>query len=378
MRIGILTLPLHTNYGGILQAYALQTVLERMGHEVIEIEKKQKGKDCLGNLAFQLVPRLFNRIILKSDIQLCPELFKLKFEPVIRRHTNGFIGRYLHVKSGLSYEEVVGSCCLDYLVVGSDQVWRPLYVENVEDYFIGFSPEMTTKRISYAASFGVDKWEFSDEQTGRCSALAKRFTAISVRERSGVDFCNKYLGVKAVQVLDPTLLLEQADYVRLLDMTNKEGMAGNLFCYILDKTARKKSMIDDFARMSGLTPFYTKAKKPATLKNCIRNIGDCVIPGVTDWVKSFVNADLVITDSFHGCVFSIIFNKPFWVFVNSDRGAARFNSLLSIFNLSDRILSEDTDLDHFEWRKSIDWEFVNKQREIHKANSISFLKTHLI
>ena len=154
MRIGILTLPLHTNYGGILQAYALQTVLERMGHDVVVIEQKQRSKANYWNMFFQFIPRVYKRKFLKKDIQLLPEIYERKFEPVIRKNTNAFIKKHLHIKSDSSYMKVVNSNNLDCIVVGSDQVWRPLYVENIDDFFVGFDPTVKVKRISYAASFG--------------------------------------------------------------------------------------------------------------------------------------------------------------------------------------------------------------------------------
>ena len=148
MRIGILTLPLHTNYGGILQAYALQTVLERMGHNVVVIEQESKSRTSYWKMLFQLIPRLYKRKIQKKDIQLLPEIFERRFKPVIQKNTNEFIKKNLNVKSDFSYMKVVISNRLDFIIVGSDQVWRPMYVDNIEDYFIGFDPQLTVRRIS--------------------------------------------------------------------------------------------------------------------------------------------------------------------------------------------------------------------------------------
>ena len=377
MRIGILTLPLHTNYGGILQAYALQTVLERMGHDVVVIEQKQRSKANYWNMFFQFIPRVYKRKFLKKDIQLLPEIYERKFEPVIRKNTNAFIKKHLHIKSDSSYMKVVNSNNLDCIVVGSDQVWRPLYVENIDDFFVGFDPTVKVKRISYAASFGVDKWEFTDEQTKACSNLIRKFAAVSVREKIGVDFCKKYFGVNAIQVLDPTMLLGLSDYVKLAEIENKNKSSGNLFCYILDETSKKDTLINNVARLNGLTPFYTKAKEVASLKKCMQNINDCVIPDVSTWIQSFIDAEMVITDSFHGCVFSIIFNKPFWAFINPERGTARFDSLLSLFNLKDRIISVGNDFSQFEWKKAIDWDSVNHLKKMYEDKSIGFLSEQL-
>ena len=108
------------------------------------------------------------------------------------------------------------------------------------------------------------------------------------------------------------------------------------------------------------------------MKNCLE---DCVFPSVTAWLRAFMDAEMVITDSFHGWVFSIIFNKPFWVIGNEERGLARFNSLLSMFELRNRLIKADripSDLS-----VPIDWNKVNATRKYWQEKSSNFLKTHL-
>ena len=161
-------------------------------------------------------------------------------------------------------------------------------------------------------------------------------------------------------------------------MLKKEKVSqGNLFCYILDETSKKESLVKKIAELNGLKPFYVKSKETPSLKNCVKNIDECVIPGVLTWIQAFKDAELVVTDSFHGCVFSIIFNKPFWVFINSERGSARFDSLLSLFNLEDRIISIDKDFSQFDWNRVIDWSSVNHLKTLYEEKSICFLQKHL-
>ena len=97
----------------------------------------------------------------------------------------------------------------DAFVVGSDQVWRPRYNAYIPNLFLDFTEGMSVKRIAYAASFGTDQWEFSAEQTTISSFLAKKFDIVSVREASGIQLCKQNLGVDAIQVLDPSLLLRR-------------------------------------------------------------------------------------------------------------------------------------------------------------------------
>ena len=118
----------------------------------------------------------------------------------------------------------------DAYVVGSDQVWRPTYNlgDKLFDMYLAFADGQQVKRLSYAASFGVDKWEYSDDQTRICSELAKQFDAISVREKSGVKLCADNLGVDAIHVLDPTMLLDPSDYNKLIGKQISDKTTGGV------------------------------------------------------------------------------------------------------------------------------------------------------
>ena len=152
MRIGILTLPLHTNYGGILQAYALQTVLERMGHEAVVIDTPNvKPTPSL----FTLGKRIFKRL-LGYHVGVFPERKHNQIYPVISQHTQLFVDKYIHRKVVHSPEELQESE-FDAVVVGSDQVWRPKYYGKIENAYLNFTKSWKIKRIAYAASFGTDR-----------------------------------------------------------------------------------------------------------------------------------------------------------------------------------------------------------------------------
>src|SRR5690606_30541311 len=128
------------------------------------------------------------------------------------------------------------------VVVGSDQVWRPRYSPNIYNFFLDFLKNNSTiKKVAYAASFGTEDWEYTEEQTREARELIKHFNAVSVRESSGVLLCDKYLNRKdAVHVLDPTLLLKAEDYNQLINKTKKEI---GLFTYVLDETKEKLDFI---------------------------------------------------------------------------------------------------------------------------------------
>ena len=130
--------------------------------------------------------------------------------------------------------DLVKEYALEALVVGSDQTWRAKYNRGrLFDMFLRFARDFTGKKIAYAASFGVDNWEYSKKQTAICTSLLQQFNAISVRETSGVTLCKEYLRLNAIAVLDPTLLIEREVYENLCVNIplNKEKF---LVAYVLD------------------------------------------------------------------------------------------------------------------------------------------------
>lgn len=369
MKVGILTLPLHTNYGGILQAYALQTVLERMGHEVCLIEKHQQPL----RLPYWKVPFSYSKRILKN---LTGYKFPILYEqkrnreiPIERQNTNKFINRYI---KRIFVDEFanIKETDFDAIIVGSDQIWRPMYFPQIENAYLDFVHSRNIIRIAYAASFGTGEWEYTQEQTEHCKELIKKFNAISVRENSGVSLCHKYLGVNAEYVLDPTMLLPKEYYIRLFKKVNTPKSKGNLLGYILDETPEKTSLISKVAKKKGLVPFRVNSK----VGDIVAPLEERIQPSVEQWLRGFYDAEFVITDSFHACVFSILFNKPFLVVGNAERGLSRFTSLLEMFELQQRILPGFfEDMNFYE----IDWNPVNSALKGMISSSMIFLRNNL-
>ena len=362
MKIGILTQPLHANYGGLLQNYALQQTLIRLGHEVETID--WGGGSGLRAMLYRMKVQVLHALF--------PNRFPpLKYKPndkeqaIIQRNTNHFINTYInHTEAMHSYEEFVKQASkgkYDAYVVGSDQCWRPCYNAFLPSMFLDFVQDKQVKRIAYAASFGTDKWEFTPQQTAICAPLAKKFDMVSVREDSGVKLSEEHLGVNAVHVLDPTMLLTKEDYIQLIEKEKEPKSNGTLFNYILDPEEKKSAFIQKVAKAKGLKAFQVLPKcqtETRTKEDVKKRIEDCVFPGVTTWLRAFMDADMTIVDSFHGMVFSIIFNKPFWAIGNVSRGMSRFTSLLKMFHLEDRLLDADN-LDDVDFSKPIDWTMVN-------------------
>lgn len=361
MKIGILTQPLKNNYGGLLQNYALQTVLKRAGHTVETI-------DWGSPFSFRL--KLF---YIKTRIlsRLFPHRYKAKYRPtsreekIISRKTEHFISTYICrtkcAESLVEIQRISESNDYDAYVVGSDQCWRPLYNRYLPAMYLSFTENKKVKRVAYAASFGTEQWEYTQESTAQCAPLAQKFDLVTVREDSGVKLCKEQFGVEAAHVLDPTMLLTKEDYIHLIEEEKEPKAAGTLFNYILDPDDTKTAFIKRVAEGLNLTPFQVLPKYQAetrTKEDVKKRIEDCVFPGVTTWLRAFMDAEMTIVDSFHGMVFSIIFNKPFWAVGNAERGLTRFTSLLKLFNLEDRLL-EVSDLVNIDFMRPIDWTSVN-------------------
>lgn len=366
IKIAILTLPLHTNYGGILQAYALQTVLERMGHEVTHLQPKVEYPRLHNPVAMPLVwvKRLYRKYF-QGDSAL--SVFNHPYKSV-RKNTDRFISNNLNCRF-LAPEEWNEGLAKEYdaFMVGSDQVWRPIYTPDVTRFFTAFLGHSHIRRIAYAASFGVDVNEFSNEQLACGREYLKLFSAISVREESGVRMCKELFDVQACQVLDPTMLLDCADYLKFASSAPQSP--GNLMVYVLDRTDEKDAFISGFAEKRGLVPFYANSKAEMPWDVDIP-AAERQQPPLETWLKGFADADFVLTDSFHACVFSILFHKPFGVFVNPERGLSRIESLLSPLGLIDRCISDPSkQLDSV-----IDWLRVDDALARWRQKSMDFLK----
>lgn len=365
MRIAILTLPLHTNYGGILQCYALQTVLRRMRHKVCVLVKPQYGHSYYIIYPLAVCKRIIKRYIFrkKVDIWLAPH-------EIVGQHTDRFIKRYIRQYKCRNWNSELAHR-LDAIVVGSDQVWRPEYYQPIEQAFLSFLKDAHIKRVAYAASFGVDECRYTEKQLKVCSSLLKKFDAVSVRESSGIDLCRNYFGVEAVQMLDPTLLLSADDYRTLISKGHTELSRGNLLVYILDKTPEKILLVEKIAKDKGLIPFWLDS--PDEYKDNIPQEKQIKM-SVEQWLRSFDDADFVFTDSFHGCIFSIIFCKQFLAFGNQERGLSRFLSLLDLFSLNDRLIMSS---DYFPNLSMIDFEKVHRKLNWLQKQASEYLTANL-
>ena len=172
-------------------------------------------------------------------------------------------------------------------------------MEEIKDYYFSPIDGRTAKLIAYAASFGIDKWAYSKKETRFCTQKLKEFTAVSVREDSGMELCKRHLNHTAEHVLDPTMLLTPADYRALIGEGGAEKYANKITAFILDrsddKLAALKKSLESFSHGLQLCSDGNRRQTGPSRKR--------IAPSVADWLKAMYYADYIFTDSFHGCVF---------------------------------------------------------------------------
>lgn len=330
MKIGIITLPLHHNIGGLLQAWALQNTLTKLGHDVEIIDQKPIVGSWLKEIV-RFCIQAARKIVGSKKTILFPYIIKMQY-------TNKFTHRKIHFRGSRNFDQIKQND-YDTFVVGSDQIWRPDYAgKSLYSAYLDFAKDWNNiKRIAYATSFGVEEWKYTEEQTNKCSELAKRFDLITVREDSGVTLCREHLKIEAKHVVDPTMLMTIEDYSYLIDEDANTYAGSELFCYVLDETPEIKHLITNVERDGNFSKTQV-IEGTFKWKNIFKK-NVCQYPTVTQWLRCFRDAKCIITDSFHGTVFSIIFNKPFVVLHNEGRGNARMESLVRSFDIEERLVN---------------------------------------
>lgn len=354
MKIGILTFQWanNRNFGASMQSFACKSLINK-------VTGKDNGKIINYNPTnFNLVKRIFHFFTGLS----------------FNEYNNKFLKISKEIYDSENLKKLNNE--FDTFVVGSDQVWRTVWLkEKSLHYFFDFVND-DKKKIAYAASFGVDYWEGDEKLTEEIKPLIKRFDHISVREESGIDICKNTFGLdNAVCVLDPTLMISREDYQSILDdWQDKSHLKKKYIAHmLLDDTKELKKESQNIADYLKADINYIKGKS-------FKILGKDIIfyNKVSQWLTYLKDAELVITDSFHCTVFSLIFHKKFVVVANPVRGIARLETLLSKVGLEDRFFTDIKDvmksgiLD-----KEIDYNEVDKKLETHRKYSMDFLKKAL-
>lgn len=347
-----------------------------MGHEVVVFDcPLRKFKLSIWRKPLCYSKRIIKRYILQDKGTLInKEKIDFEKERYFRKNTQPFINAHIHRYVVRKLEDIKKDD-IDAIVVGSDQIWRMLYFKSMwftkraANAFLAFTAGWNIKRIAYAASFGNNNPEIPEGEIEDCKQAISKFDAVSVREKNGVKICKDLFGIDAKWVLDPTMLLQLSDYIKLIGNKKDENSHGMLMSYVLDEYPE-------------VAELRSKIAKEKNLKVNISNVADngsdksgvLPQPPVEHWLQSFLDADYIINDSFHACVFSILFHKQFTVYGNKDRGMERFTSLLSMFGLEDRLV---TNVNEYKPLPDIDYTKVDKILNEKRKEAVVFLKNNL-
>lgn len=357
--IGIITIHYGVNYGSVLQSYALQEYLKQKGNnaEIInyiperyiksnKISLTKNGKLAFKELVYQIITSKKKRKSLATFEQFLSD--------------NVSIGNKIY-----SFDELSDiSKKYDILIVGSDQVWNSDYNAGVDAaYYLAFAKDNVVK-IAYAASCG--KESYTEDEWRKISGLLSGFKAISLREADMVDYFSDR-GINAVHVCDPIFLLSDKEWEKLMD-NSKRIQDEYLLIYCLDSDKDKLIRIGkSIAAQRGLKTVLVSYYSAFPNKNIDYLLEGCS-PGI--FLSLMKNASFVVTNSFHGTAFSILFNKQF-VVAKRKKYNSRIDSLLTVFGLMNRYV----DLDEHELTKPcIDFREVNRAKTLFIDKSKLFIK----
>lgn len=294
-----------------------------------------------------------------------------------------FARRYMNLCSDFMEKNDyrIANRCLETFVVGSDQSWNwewwnRIFHEHYQYMMLGFAND-DKRKISYASSFGVKRGEndISDDARSLYSYYLKRFDAISVREDYGVDMCKDLFGVQAQQVLDPVLLCDRKTWREISAKSQLKMEEEYLLAYILDVTPQKRQIVLDAAkRLNKRLIVILDWEGNYEISRKIMDVDENFVkPEFMDWLAYFRHADYVITDSFHGACFSIIFEKKFAAIKN--RQKQRFDSLEEIIECPSLFYDDSAQLlgkeDIF---VDINYEIVYKNLDQKRAESNRWLQ----
>lgn len=363
-KIGIITWDSHDNYGSVLQAYALLNKIKKADNDVEFIKYKPKTrKKSRFDLSFKYYTKqFFNKIAIKKyekEFHNIHELFS-KF-----RDKNFKYSEYCE-----GYTDLRRVCnSYDKVVCGSDQIWSPNAYD--ENYFLSFLND--SKKIAYAPSIGVSKIS-NIELLKKMQEMIQDFKYLSFRE----EIAKEILGCKnAKVVLDPTLLYNSEEWDELLNFKEKENKNEDkdkyILCYFLANNFKYNKIAERIAKITNYKIKYIPINKNTLLEKD-KMVLNC---GPREFVKSIRNASYVITDSYHGMIFSIIYNKQFFVLErfnknNKESQNSRIYNLVNKYNLNDRLINDINDIENLQYHL-INYNIVNDKLKIERKESISYL-----
>lgn len=333
------------NYGNRLQNYAVDYVLKELGYDVstLYVEKQIGIKEKI---------KKFVNVLTVYKFAKNPEYSKRYYTK--RKKYLKFNKKYLNMKRIVKFEGLSNQ--YDYFVIGSDQVWNPSWYDDKkkEAYLLSFAKK--EQKICFSPSFGVEQLPKEWEEHFR--VRLQQFEKISVREYAGAEIVKRLVGKEAEVLIDPTLMLDASEWRKIsrkLDAVNLNK--GYILTYFLGgRSQEKNKYISNLSEKHDLDVY---------------NLLDIEHPEIfmadpSEFIYLVDNAKIILTDSFHACVFSFLFNKPFVVFERdgSEKGMmSRMDTLLSKFDLKRKYIDSGLENDIFEHDYSKGEEILNYERE---------------
>ena len=365
MKIGILTYHFTNNVGSALQAFALQRAVSALGAECFIIDYQKRGWRKADNFNY-LRPA-------KKKFGIAGKIIWIFFVPLLeyRRFAFGtFRKKFLNLtksKYETSQQLAVIAGNYDKFIVGSDPVWNPTNVKFDWAYFLDFVTE-ASKKIAYAPSFGLS--ELPPDIAGRVASFINLFGHISVRESQGQDLIKTLTDRDVPVVLDPTFLLNENEWRSVAKLPR---ISGYIFVYLRHRSPSIEKFVIELSKFTGLeivqvTGIFKKVPKGQRVRD----------PNPLEWLGYIMNAEYVVTNSFHGIAFSVNFNKQFFVEPIKDSTQEKHNtrifSILDQFGLKERIISRISDISNI---GKIDYSSINMKLDAKRSESIEYLKNSL-
>lgn len=365
-KIGILTTYFATNFGAMLQPFAMKRTLEQYGFDVELIRYKQPKVYRNYN------PYYYRLFIRKNVIAVLKYLLIL---PILRRKANVY-KRYMwkHIQPVKGFIKNIPQD-KDFYIFGSDQIWNPIVTDGFDDiYFGNFPTNPQAKKIAYAAS--AEAIQYTNEECKYLKRNLRNFDCISVREQKLANDLMRVTGISNIEtVLDPTLIADVSIYDEIEQIDPLQGRKYILFykirncMYFAEKIYQYAQSIQ--AELLILSSWYEKE----IVSFAKEHKGVTYLPdaGVEIFLGAIKAAECIFTPSFHGCVFPILFHKAFYSLVLSDSWNTRANDLLYSLGLENRLLSIDSTITN----DSIDYKEVDIKLKERKKISHDFLKKSL-
>ena len=333
MKIGILTYHRAENYGALLQAYATMTYLRSLGYDVSFVDYWPTYHSDY----FRLFPwERFRRGGLRAKLGLLVRFLIWYIPRRVRKHKlQQFMHRRLGLPRNAAFTNSSGSTpWYDCVVYGSDQIWRKQHLGGVEfdPWYFGSANVHAVRKVTYAASMGSIQTTPADDAFVR-EAMA-RFWRISVRESDLQDYLRQ-LGTASVQVIDPVFLLSREQWLQVA--RPRKGTQRYIFFYNLLNTPESTRFADSLSRQTGLP--VREVNKQLDFRHLDARYTSTA--SVEEFLGLLDGAEYVVSNSFHGVAFSLIFQKQFFAAGMRER-ANRVCSLLTLAGIPERYFGEAT------------------------------------